>query len=77
VNRWPALALSAALLPGCGTAGASTVHRGSALPVEPGELTAQDVAGAQTAFGLDLLHAVCARAPGENLLLSQPRPPRR
>jgi serpin B len=70
VNRWPALALSAALLTGCGTAGASTVHRGSALPVEPGELTAQDVAGAQTAFGLDLLHAVCARAPGENLLLS-------
>jgi serpin B len=38
--------------------------------VEPGELTAQDVAGAQTAFGLDLLHAICAREPGENLLLS-------
>lgn len=44
--------------------------RGEARAVQVGELDAQDVAAAQWAFGLDLLHAVCDGAPGENLLLS-------
>ena len=35
-----------------------------------GSLTAGDVAEAQTAFGLDLLHAMCAGAAGGNVLLS-------
>ncbi len=41
-----------------------------AAAVQAGALTAQDVAAAQTAFGVDLLHALCAQAPDENLLLS-------
>jgi serpin B len=36
--------------------------------VEPGVLTARDIADAQTAFGLDLMRQVCE--PGGNLLLS-------
>lgn len=35
-----------------------------------GALSSADVADAQTAFGLDLLHALCAEKPGENLLIS-------
>lgn len=49
---------------------AGVEFRGTSYAVEQGDLTALDVAAAQTAFGLDLLHAVCAEQPGENLLLS-------
>jgi serpin B len=59
------------VLAACGTAGATPhVHRGEVVPVEAGKLTAADIADAQRAFGVDLLHAVCERAAGENLLLS-------
>ncbi len=59
------------VLAACGTAGATPhVHRGEVVPVEAGKLTAADVADAQRAFGVDLLHAVCEQAAGENLLLS-------
>ncbi|WP_166533716.1 serpin family protein [Blastococcus xanthinilyticus] len=71
-GRRGALAAAAmALLVGCGTASAGpVVHRGEVVPVELGALTADDVADAQTAFGIDLLHAVCAQAAGEDVLLS-------
>jgi serpin B len=62
---------TATALAACGTAGATPrVQRGDAVPVQTGALTAGDVAAMQTAFGADLLHAVCERADGENLLLS-------
>jgi serpin B len=62
---------TATALAACGTAGATPrVQRGDAVPVQTGALTAGDVAAMQTAFGVDLLHAVCERADGENLLLS-------
>jgi serpin B len=62
---------TATALAACGTAGATPrVQRGDAVPVQTGVLTAGDVAAMQTAFGVDLLHAVCERADGENLLLS-------
>ena len=60
-----------AVLVACGTAGATPeIHHGNALPLPAGALTARDVADAQTAFGVDLLHAVCEQAPGQNVLLS-------
>ena len=71
-----ALAAGALLaLAGCasgpsGPAGRPMVHRGEVRAVGLGSLTALDVAAAQTAFGIDLLHAVCAEKPGENLVLS-------
>jgi serpin B len=61
----------AATLGACGTAGAAPrVQRGDAVPVQAGALTTGDVAAMQTAFGVDLLHAVCEQADDENLLLS-------
>lgn len=55
----------------CGSAGATPqVHQGGVVEVRTGALTARDVAAAQTAFGVDLLHAVCADRPGEDVLLS-------
>ena len=71
VPHLAAAACAAAVLAACGTAGATpVVHRGDSVAVRAGSLTARDVAEAQTAFAVDLLHAVCGRAPGENLLLS-------
>lgn len=66
---------SAALLSGCAGGGNRAPapvaeHRGVVLDVSLGTVSVADVAAAQTAFGLDLLHAVCAERPGENLLLS-------
>jgi serpin B len=62
---------TAAVLAACGTAGATpVVQRGDVVPVQGGALTPGDVAAMQTAFGVDLLHAVCARAPGGNVLIS-------
>ena len=73
-TRGPRLAVAAcaaAALAACGTAGATpVVHRGHVVPVQAGVLSADDVAEAQTAFGIDLMHAVCANAPGPNVLLS-------
>jgi len=69
--RGPRLAVvaCAAALTACGTAGATPdVHRGDAVPVQSGALTAGDVADRQTAFGVDLLHAICARSG--NVLVS-------
>ncbi|WP_024285889.1 serpin family protein [Cellulomonas sp. KRMCY2] len=71
--RIAATALAVAALAACGGAGGAAdtiVHRGQVQPVQAGSLTTADVAAAQTAFGLDLLHAVCGQQPGENLLLS-------
>lgn len=68
--RVAAAATAVALLAGCGSAAAAVVHRGDVLPVRAGALTARDVADAQRAFGVDLLHAACARHPDGNLLLS-------
>ncbi|WP_299953311.1 serpin family protein [uncultured Modestobacter sp.] len=65
-----ALAATTALT-ACGSAGATPqVHEGGALVVPAGALTAQDVATAQTAFGVDLLREVCPGRPGEDVLLS-------
>jgi serpin B len=62
---------TAAALTACGTAAATpSVHRGNAVPVRSGSLTPGDVAHMQTAFGVDLLHAVCAQAQGANVLIS-------
>ena len=64
-------ACTAAVLTACGTAGATPqVQRGDAVPVRSGDLGPDDVAAMQTAFGVDLLHAVCEQSEGENLLLS-------
>jgi serpin B len=50
---------------------ADLVHRrGNVYRVEPGALTAADVAAAQRAFGLDLLRVLCRRNPGGNVLVS-------
>lgn len=67
-----AVAVVALTACGGGTTGADAPveHRGQVRAVELGSITADDVADAQTAFGLDLLQAVCAQQPGENLLLS-------
>jgi serpin B len=71
-RTWSRLtALGAAVVLGaCGTASAEPDLEGKPYAVSAGALAATDVAAAQTAFGLDLLHAVCAAAPGENVLLS-------
>jgi serpin B len=64
-------AAAATALTACSSAGAAPqVHRGDAVPPPAGALTARDVADAQTAFGVDLLHAVCEAGGEENLLLS-------
>jgi serpin B len=68
--RLTALGAAVALSACGGTAPPVPDLRGEAYTVHAGSLAATDVAGAQTAFGLDLLHAVCATAPGENVLLS-------
>lgn len=69
--RLAVAACTAAALAACGTAGATPfVHRGDVAAVHEGTLTAHRVAEAQTAFGFDLLHAICAEAADENLLLS-------
>jgi len=62
---------AAAALAACSSAGATPlVHRGEVVEVAGGALTARDVAAAQTAFGIDLLHAVCRRAAGDEVLVS-------
>ena len=68
--RLATVAAAAVALGACGTAPPAPDLRGEAYQVELGALAAPDVAAAQTAFGVDLLHAVCTQAPGENLLLS-------
>jgi serpin B len=63
--RTPHLAVAAAsvALAACGTTGATPpTHPGDVGPVEAGALTARDAAQSQTAFGVDLLHAVGADA---------------
>lgn len=65
-----ALGLVVPGLVACGGPPAAEVHRGEVLAVEAGSLTAADVSRSQWMFGLDLLHAVCAQDPGENVLLS-------
>jgi serpin B len=71
VCRWVAAVAATAALTACGSAGAiPLVQRGDVLPVQAGALTADDVAAAHTAFGVDLLHAVCAGAAGQDVLLS-------
>lgn len=45
-------------------------YRGATLALEPGALDARDIGAAQTAFGIDLLHTMCAQDPGTNLLIS-------
>jgi serpin B len=62
--------VAATLLAGCGGGATPVVHRGDVHEVALGSVSAQDVAAAQTAFGVDLLHVLCAQAPGENLLVS-------
>jgi serpin B len=65
------LAAGFAALAGCGSAGSdAAVLRGAVVPIAAGDLTAADVAAAQTAFGVDLLHALCAADPGGDVLLS-------
>jgi len=66
-----AVGLAVLALAACGADTAAPVeHRGEVREVSLGALDATDVAAAETAFGLDLLHAVCAGRPGENLLVS-------
>ncbi|WP_222194697.1 serpin family protein [Modestobacter italicus] len=65
-----AVAATAALA-ACSSAGAAPqVHQGGVAEVRTGALTARDVAAAQTAFGVDLLHEVCAGQSGQDVLLS-------
>lgn len=60
---------AAAVLTACGSGGATPlVLRGDVVPVPDGALTAADVARAQTAFGVDLLHAVCDTGEADVLL---------
>ncbi|MGY1840980.1 MULTISPECIES: serpin family protein [unclassified Modestobacter] len=60
-----------ASLTACASAGATPeVHRGEVRAVPAGEFEPTDVAAAQRTLGLDLLHAVCAQTPEENVLLS-------
>lgn len=69
--RLAAAAGAAAALAACGTAGAAPlVYRGDVVAVHAGALTARDVAEAQTAFGVDLLHTVCEQAGNGNVLVS-------
>ena len=60
----------AAGLAACTTVPTGTQYRGDAVEVPLGDLTAEDVADAGTAFGLDLLHQMCATDPGANVLVS-------
>jgi serpin B len=71
-KRAPVLAVAAAvLLTACGSGGATPlVLRGDVIAAPAGTLAATDVARAQTAFGVDLLHAVCGASPEEDVLLS-------
>ena len=70
-TRTVLLAGALAALTACGSAGADPlVRRGSVVQLSAGSLGAADVATAQSAFGVDLLHALCAASPGENVLLS-------
>ena len=72
------LAATAAVLAACGTDGATPlVHRGTAAPVHTTSLTAVDVAGAQTAFGIDLLQTLCGRSLGRTCSCPRPRRHRR
>ena len=66
-----AAAAAATALTACGSAGATPqILRGDAVPLSAGTMTARDVATAQTAFGVDLLRAMCEQAVGENVLIS-------
>lgn len=66
-----AAAAAVAALTACGADGATPlVHRGNVVPVQTTALTAADVSLAQTAFGVDLMHALCQRAPEQNVLVS-------
>jgi serpin B len=66
-----ALGTAATLTACAGSAGPPPLlHRGEAVPVQAGSLTAAHVATAQTEFGIELLHAVCSRSAGDNVLLS-------
>ena len=66
-----AAAAAATALTACGSAGATPqVLRGDAVLLSAGTLTARDIATAQTAFGVDLLRAMCEQAAGENVLIS-------
>nr|WP_297429842.1 serpin family protein [uncultured Actinotalea sp.] len=59
------------LLAACaGSAPEPVVHRGEVRAVAASDLTAQDVAAAQRSFGVELVAAVCAGRPGENVLVS-------
>lgn len=59
------------LLAACGGAPPqAVVHRGEVRAVATSTLTATDVAAAQRAFGTELVAAVCAGRPGENVLVS-------
>jgi serpin B len=70
-NRRAAVVCATAALTACGTAGATPlVHSGHVVAVQAGALDAAGIARFQTAFGIDLLHAVCAQAPGANVLIS-------
>jgi serpin B len=71
VLRLPVLG-AAVVLTACGTTPPPPVPdlTGEAYTVRLGTLSAADVADAQTAFGLDLVHAVCADHPDGNVLLS-------
>ena len=62
--------VGAAALVACAGPAPGTRYVGEAVPVTPGVLTARDVADASTALGFDLLAALCAEHPGENLLIS-------
>ena len=70
VSRLVTAVGAAVAVTACSSAAAATVHRGQAYPVQPGSMTAADVATAQTAFGVDLLHAVCGADPDQDVLLS-------
>ncbi len=69
--RLATAAVATVVLAACGGGGATPlVHRGDVVPVAAGSLTARDVGDAQTAFGVDLLHAVCRHADEGNVLVS-------
>lgn len=73
--RLASAVVAVAALTACGgaaplTEGPAVEYRGARVPVEVGEVTARDVAAAQSAFGFDLLHRVCAKDPGADVLVS-------
>ncbi|MCV2396497.1 hypothetical protein OEB99_19475 [Actinotalea sp. M2MS4P-6] len=59
-------------LAGCGQAAEAVQHTGQVRSVPPGQLDAGDVADAQTAFGLDLVHALCSEPAGSQDVLVSP-----